>query len=361
MSLKKSGTLDLPLHTGRAPRWLFEKMHKLSRGICEIILIEHGADFLLERLSDPWWFQSFGCILGFDWHSSGLTTTVCGALKETFRDLSDSQIYVCGGKGATSRKTPFEIEAIAAKLAKDLNNLIYTSKIVAKVDNNALQDGFTLYHHTFIFTADLNWAVIQQGMSQKGIWARRYHWYSGKLDSFVNEPHKGIASDKNFLTLNMVDGQKEELRKLCTQLSCRKPDANISDLKNVLEETGRLSPRHKILLSDINPKYIDKIFLRTYQKKPKDFEVLLSLAGVGAKTIRALALISDLIYGEKLSFKDPARFSFAHGGKDGYPYKINLSNYQQTINLLNKVIKKAKIDHSDKARALRRLHMFYNR
>jgi hypothetical protein len=358
--MQRIGHLDLPLHYGKMPKWLFEKMKVLAREISEIIIIEFGKDYLLERLADPHWFQSFGCVLGFDWHSSGLTTTVCGALKEAFRDLRDYGIYVCGGKGTTSRKTPQEIEEIGNRLGRNSKDLIYASKIVAKVDNNALQDGFNLYHHSFIFTNEFSWVVIQQGMSQIGNWARRYHWYSKDVNSFVREPHKGIVSDTYFLTLNMVDNQKDKLRSLVSEISQRKPEKNLKELLSLKDGIEKLPQRHRIFLNDINPKYLGKIFLKTYQERPSDFESLLCLEGVGAKTIRALALICDLIYGESISFRDPARFSFAHGGKDGHPYKIRSKDYQNSIQILNRIISKAKIEHSDKIKVLRRLHKFYS-
>ncbi len=357
--MQKSGSIDLPLHYGRTPRWLFEKMRKLARCISEVIIIEFGREYFIERISDPFWFQCLGCVLGFDWHSSGLTTTVCGALKEAFSELRGWGIYVCGGKGAVSRRTPIEIENIAQKLSKDPHSLIYASKITAKIDNCALQDGFNLYHHTFIFTDDFKWAVIQQGMSEKGCWARRYHWYSEEIENFVNQPHKGIVSEKSFITMNMVDDKKDDLRNLVTQLSLRAPHQNMRDLLMLKKTITKLPPRHRVLLSDINPKHVDKIFLKTYKEKPSDFISLLYSYGVGPKTIRALALISDLIYGEKVSFRDPARFSFAHGGKDGYPYKISHNEYERTIDILKRAINKAKIDNSDKIKALRSIYRFY--
>jgi len=356
----KTGSLDLPLHYGKTPRWLFEKMCLLARSICEIIIREMGRGYFLQRLSDPFWFQSLGCVLGFDWHSSGLTTTLCGALKEAFYDLKGYGVYVCGGKGATSRKTPQEITQIGEKLGKDVAGLIYTSKMVAKVDNNALQDGFTLYHHTFIFTEEEEWVVVQQGMAEKnGRWARRYHWFSQGLTSFVDDPHQAVVGERRFLTLNMVDKEKKRLRKLVSEISQRKPEENLREFMKLKENVEKLPFRHRILISDINPRYLSKIFLKTYEKKADDFSCLLSSEGVGAKTIRALALICDLIYGESISFRDPARFSFAHGGKDGYPYPINSREYQKTIEILNKVINKAKIERSDKIKALRRLYRFY--
>ena len=359
--MQKTGQLDLPLHSGKAPRWLFERMVTLGRYISEAIIIEHGKDYFLQQLSNPLWFQSLGCVLGFDWHSSGLTTTVCGALKEAFRELNGYGVYICGGKGATSRKTPHEIERITQNQSKDPKGLIYASRTSAKVDNNALQDGFTLYHHTFIFTSEHDWAVIQQGMSNDSLgWARRYHWHSKSITSFVDEPHKGIVSDKYFLTLNLIDKEKDGSRLLITDLSRRNADDNMKDILLLKTKGEKLPSRHSVLLSDINPKFLDKIFLKTYETKPKDFEMLLSLEGVGAKTLRALALIADLVYGKPASFNDPARYSFAHGGKDGYPYKIELNDYDETIDILQKAVNKAKIDRTDRTKALKRLHKFYN-
>lgn len=358
--MRKTGQLDLPLHTGKAPRWLFERMVRLSRCIGEVILIEFGKDYFLEQLAQPLWFQSLGCVLGFDWHSSGLTTTVCGALKEAFKNMSGCGIYFCGGKGATSRKTPFEIEAVAQKLGRSLDNLIYASRMAAKVDNNALQDGFTLYQHTFVFSDDFKWTVIQQGMSDdEGGWARRYHWHSAQLQSFVSDPHQGVVSDKHFLTLNLIDKEIDTTRATLAQLSARPAEENLSDIKAIQNDINKLPQRHQVLISDIHPRHLDKIFLKTYEPKPATFESLLALAGVGAKTLRALALVGEVIYGTPLSFRDPARFSFAHGGKDGHPYKIELAHYDTTINLLEKIINKAKIEHTEKVGALRRLHEFY--
>ncbi len=356
--MKHTGFIDLPLHSGKCPRWLFEKMRILGAKICQIIIIEFGKDTLLKNLANPFWFQCFGCVLGFDWHSSGLTTTVCGALKEAFKDLKEFGVYICGGKGKTSRKTPQEIQEIGEKISKDTSFLVYASKMAAKVDNNALQDGYTLYHHTFIFTQDFRWIVIQQGMAQN-LYARRYHWYSEDLNSFVEEPHKAIITDKSFLTLNLVDKEKRNLREMIKELALRNPEKNIKDLKILEKNYHKLPLRHQVLIKDITPKYLDRILLRTYQRKPRDFGQLLSLENVGAKTLRALALISDLIYGESISFKDPARFSFAHGGKDRHPYKINLAHYQKTIDILDKAINKAKIERTDKIKALRRLYNFY--
>jgi len=355
----RKGIVNLPLHTGKVPSWLFEKMKELAQKIVYIIVIEFGKEELLKRLSDPWWFQSFGCVLGFDWHSSGLTTTVCGALKEALKELSgELKIYVCGGKGKTSLKTPQEIDLISQKLGIEAQDLIYASKITAKIDNSCLQDGYTLYHHTFIFTEDKKWCVIQQGMDKENF-ARRYHWISLNLESFVCEPHAGIITDKTAKGLNLVASECEELRKTLPQISAQNPFKTIKEIERLKEM--KLPSRHKILLEDINPKNLEKILLKTYLSPPKDFEELISKERVGPKTLRALALVSEIIYGTPLSFKDPAKFSFAHGGKDKTPYPIDKSLYQTSINILETAIKKAKLGYTDKLKALRRLYNFYQK
>jgi len=357
----KNFQLDLPLHYGKAPKWLFDRMVKLSKYISEAIIIEFGRDYFLKQLSDAYWFQSLGCALGFDWHSSGLTTTTCFALKKAFSELKGYGIFFCGGKGKASRKTPDEIRLFSEKLNLNPEDLIYTSKIVAKIDNNALCDGFNLYHHTFVFTEDKKWIVIQQGMSSNESWARRYHWSSFNLSSYVSSPHSDIVSDNFFTTLNLVDKDIGKTQNLITELSSREPAKNIKDFCLLKENTAKLPSRHRVFIEDINPKFLEKIFLKTYEKRPKDFQELIGLEGVGAKTLRALALISDLIYGAPLSFKDPAKYSFCHGGKDGHPYKIKLKDYDKTIGILERIVNKTKLERSEKISVLRRLYRFYNK
>lgn len=351
----KTGVVNLPLHYGSAPTWLFEKMTKLAREISLVIILEYGVGEYLKKLANPNWFQAFGCVLGFDWHSSGLTTTTCGALKEGLRPIQkDLGLFVCGGKGKTSRKTPLELEELGQKFSFDSNPLIYASKISAKVDNNALQDDYQLYHHTFFATKDGKWAVIQQGMNSSTHWARRYHWLSENISDFVNEPHFGIACDYRRSVLNLVAQESKKNRQISTKISQQKPEKTLKILKG-LQQT-KLPQRHEVLVSDINPENLKKIFLNTYKNQPKNFEKLLGMPGVGSKTIRALALISELIYGAPVSTKDPVRFSFAHGGKDGIPYSVDKRTYQQSINYLTEGINKAKIGHFEKLQALRRLN-----
>lgn len=358
----KTGTANLPLHYGFTPRWLFEQMTKLAREISIILITEYGVEDYLRRLSNPNWFQAFGCTLGFDWHSSGLTTTTCGAIKEGLRPIQkDLGLFICGGKGKTSRKTPNEIENISQKYSLDSQPLIYASRISAKVDNNALQDGYQLYHHSFFFTPTGKWAVVQQGMSLDSFginrgWARRYHWLSDNVADFVNEPHTGIASESRGEVLNLVAKESKNNRHVSTKISHQNPQKTIQTIAK-LQET-KLPERHEVLLSDINPNNLEKIFLSTYERQPENFEKLLGMKGVGPKTIRALALISELIYGAPASTHDPARFSFAHGGKDGIPYPVDKKTYTQSINYLSQAVNKAKLGYWEKLHALRRVQNF---
>lgn len=352
----KTGIAYLPLHYGKAPRWLFERMVKLAREISAIVVREKGSDYLLGRLSDPFWFQSFGCVLGFDWHSSGLTTTVCGAIKEALRGSEgDLGVFVCGGKGKTSRKTPEEIEQLSShyRVSADSHQLVYASKMSAKVDNTAVQDGFQLYQHCFIFSRSGKWAVIQQGMNENSRWARRYHWLSDAMNDFVCEPHAAVCCDQRVAALNMVAKESATTRETSHALANTPAHKVVNEFKKVLELA--LPKRHPVLIGDIKPANLKRILLTSYERQPKNFEQLLSIEGVGPKTIRALALIAELVYGAKPSYEDPAKFSFAHGGKDGYPYPINRSDYDTSIEVLRKAVADARIGSYDKMRAIKRL------
>lgn len=353
----KVGTAHLPLHGGKAPPWLFNRMAKLAREITVAVVLNFGPDEFLKRISHPYWFQSFGCILGFDWHSSGVTTTVGGALKVGLRDVSkDLGLYIAGGKGGTSRKTPSEIEAVSHQLGKDFSRLVYSSKMSAKVDSAALQDGYQLYHHNFLFTKNGNWAVFQQGMNDKTRWARRYHWLSENMNSFVNEPHQAIAADNKARVLNMVAVDSSDSRTISYKVAGEKPEKTVKQFLKIVELK---MPRHETINeSDIKPENLRKILLTTYERKPKDFEQLLGMPGVGPKTIRALSLISELIYGAPASRKDPVKYSFAHGGKDGTPFPVDRKTYDKSIEILKIAVEKAKIGDREKIDALKRLSFF---
>jgi len=355
MPATRTGIANLPLHYGKAPRWLFERMVKLAREITIAIVTDFGAEEMLRRLSDPYWFQSLGCILGFDWHSSGVTTTLCGALKEGIKGLEpDLGLFIAGGKGKTSRQTPSEIEVWGERLSLDPAPLVYASRMSAKVDSAAVQDGYQLYHHTFLFTADGSWTVIQQGMNENNRYARRYHWLGEAVSNFVNEPHSAILSEVRGQVLNLVASESGSARTTITDIATeQKPQDILAELKKL--KTLNLPAHHPIGVQDLHPDSLSKILLSTYEHQPQDFEQLLGLRGVGPKTIRALSLISELVYGVAPSYRDPARYSFAHGGKDGIPYPVDRKTYDQSIELLRKAIHKTRLGIREKNEAMNRL------
>ena len=352
---QRAGIANLPLHYGKAPRWLFDRMAKLAREITIAITTEFGPEEMLHRLSDPFWFQAFGCVLGYDWHSSGVTTTVCGALKEGIKGLeTDLGLFVAGGKGKTSRKTPTEIEGVGHLLKSNTSSLVYASRMAAKVDNSALQDGYHLYHHTFLFTKNGSWSVVQQGMNEGNHYARRYHWLGEKVTDFVCEPHSAICSQARGEALNLVAAESEPARDTITQIATEeKPEEIVSQLKKL--KALDLPSRHHLSLVDIHPDRLHKTLLITYEHQPENFENLLSLEGVGPKTLRALGLISGLIYDVPVSLRDPARYSFAHGGKDGHPYPVDRETYDKSIEILHQALERAKVGDKEKIAALRRL------
>ncbi|HHH36119.1 MAG TPA: DUF763 domain-containing protein [Gammaproteobacteria bacterium] len=353
----RTGYAQLPLHGGKAPRWLFQRMVRLAREITVHVVSEYGSHEMLARLSDPYWFQAFGCVLGFDWHSSGVTTTTCGAVKEGLRGLEDGLgLYAAGGKGAASRRTPAEIEQACRALGCDASPLVRASRLSAKVDNSAVQDGHQLYHHCFFFTRDGRWCVVQQGMDDARGTARRYHWLGERVADFVEEPHAAICSQRPAATLNLVDRESRAARQAMTELA-RQPDREVLRTLVRLPEL-RLPARHRLLAADVNPRHLQRILLKTYEQAPRDFSALLGIPGVGAKTLRALALVAELIYGTPASCRDPARFAFAHGGKDGTPFPVDRETYDRTIGILHDALHGAALEKADKRRALRRLADF---
>jgi len=352
---RRTGIANLPLHHGKAPRWLFERMTRLAREITIAIVADYGPEEMLRRMSHPYWFQAFGCVLGFDWHSSGVTTTLCGALKEGMKGIErELGFFVTGGKGATSRRTPSEIEVWGDRLSFEPAPLVYASRMSAKVDNSAVQDGYQLYHHSFLFTAKGSWSVVQQGMNDANRYARRYHWLGETVADFVNEPHAAIASQARGTTLNLVAEESQPARVTVSEIAVNEnPQAILADLKKV--KTLSLPPHHPIGVKDLSPESIGRILLNVYERQPQDFEQLLGLQGVGAKTLRALSLIAELVHGVAPSYQDPARYSFAHGGKDGYPYPVDKETYDKSIELLAKSVSRAKLGMSEKRDALNRL------
>jgi hypothetical protein len=330
-------------------------MVKLAREITIVIVEDFGAEEMLRRLAHPYWFQALGCVLGFDWHSSGVTTTLCGALKEGVKGLErDLGFFVAGGKGKTSRKTPAELESWGDRLSLDASPLVYASRMSAKVDSAGVQDGYQLYHHTFLFTPQGSWAVVQQGMNEKNRYARRYHWLGEGVADFVNEPHSAILSEARGQALNMVAEESAPARDTVAEVvKDEKPEKLLIELKRI--KTLDLPARHHLIVEDLHPDSLSKIILSAYERQPQDFEHLLGLSGVGAKTIRALSLISELVYGVAPSYRDPARYSFAHGGKDGIPYPVDKATYDQSIELLRRAIRRTKLGLSEKNQAMGRL------
>ncbi len=352
----------MPLHTGACPKWLFERMKKLGGVISEIIIDEYGQEEYLKRLSDPYFFQAFGCVLAFDFHSSGVTTTVCGALKDSLNRL-DLGVKIAGGKGGASRKAPEEIRKFSEEFSlssQKIDRLIYSSKISAKVDTSLIQDSFQLYHHCFFLSEEGKWIVIQQGMSDR--YARRYHWLSDNVESFVNEPHDAICCDKKEKdVLDMTAKESSEARKVGVDLVRDNPKHLEKYIKKPAQRTltnfeiFTMSPRHTII--DMDKKNMETLE-KAYEIQPRNYEELVAIKGVGAKTVRSLALISELVYGKKASWKDPVKFSFAHGGKDGHPYRVNKRTYDKSVSILRGAIDNAKIGNKDKLYAIKRLNYY---
>lgn len=358
----KTGSADLPLHGGKCPAWLFKHMKALGLAIMEVVLEEDGVDELLQRLSHPYWFQALGCVMGFDWHSSGLTTTVCGALKEALQVLGpQAGVYMAGGKGRTARHTPDEIVMIADShpIHCPVERLIYASKTAAKVDSAAVQDGYQLYHHVFIFTDKGRWAVVQQGMNENFKQARRYHWLSLKVHSFVEEPQTAICCNQVNPSLNLVSLKNQPLRENTAALAGEAPESLLKELRKMEESQPSLllPARHAIPRSS----YLNRSLRAAYEEKPRDFEHLLQIPGVGAGTLRALCLVAEVAYGVKASYEDPVRYAFAHGGKDGFPFPVNESDLENSCRTLQRALTRARAGHREQLEALRRLAVWHDR
>jgi hypothetical protein len=350
--MKRSGSADLPLHYGYVPQWLAERMAKLGLAIVENIVIDYGKDEVLRRLSDPFWFQSLGAVMGMDWHSSGITTSVMGALKRAINPHSrELGIYICGGKGKHSKQTPAELLKISESTGLDGNYLVKCSKLSAKVDNTAIQDGFQLYTHNFILSDTGKWAVVQQGMSDASSTARRYHWHSEQLTSFVDDPHTSIYGKNTGLILNMTDKLADTSRNGVMQIAGENPEMMIREISKLV-----MPNHHDVKAKDVDLKRLGAVLWLAHEKQPADFEDLLLLQGLGPRTLQSLALVSEVIHGTPSRFKDPARFSFAHGGKDGHPFPVPITVYDETISTLQNAVYKSKLGLSEKNEAIKRLH-----
>ncbi|MFP9100622.1 DUF763 domain-containing protein [Flavobacterium sp. RHBU_24] len=350
--MKKSGSADLPLHGGHVPLWLSERMAKLGLAIVETIAMEFGTAEVIAKLANPFWFQSFGAVMGMDWHSSGITTSVLGALKKSVNPHSrELGIYICGGKGRHSTKTPQELIAVGNRTGLNGNDLANLSRLTAKVDNTAIQDGFQLYQHNFIVNTAGDWCVIQQGMNNVTGTARRYHWHSHDLKSFINEPHTFIYGENQGQILNLTAANAAGTRDKSLLIVNEHPDKIIKEIQQHLI----LPNHHDVRMKDVNMKRLGAMLWMAHENKPEDFEGLLMLQGMGPRTIQSLALVSEVIYGTPTRFDDPARFSFAHGGKDGHPFPVPIKVFDETITTLQTAISRAKIGNSDKIHAIKKL------
>lgn len=349
--MKRSGAADLPLHYGYVPQWLAERMAKLGLAITESIITEYGKAAMLSRLSDPFWFQSLGAVMGMDWHSSGITTSVMGALKRAVNPhAKDLGFYICGGKGKYSRETPAELFKLANTIGLNGTELVRCSKLSAKVDNTAVQDGFQLYTHNFIVSTEGDWTVIQQGMNPADKTARRYHWHSANIKSFVEEPHTGVCGINQGQILNMTAVEAAPSRSGVLQLTHEKPELMMQEIQQLI-----MPGHHDVRAEDVDLKRLGSVLWLAHENQPKDFEELLLLEGVGPRTLQSLTLVSEVIHGTPSRFKDPARFSFAHGGKDGHPFPVPTKVYDETIHTLQTAVYKAKIGQSDKQEAIKKL------
>lgn len=350
--MKRSGSADLPLHTGYVPKWLYERMAKLGFAITEAIIEEYGKKEFLSRMSDPFWFQSFGAVMGMDWHSSGITTSVMGALKRAINPYSNELgIFIAGGKGKFSKDAPKELLKISEQTGLNGNELVRFSKLSAKVDNTAVQDGFQLYIHNFIVSNDGDWTVVQQGMREGDAMARRYHWHSQHVKSFVEEPHSAICGQNQGQILNLTASEANATREKILDITQQKPELMMQEIQHLI-----MPGHHDVRSEDVNLKRLGSVLWLAHDTQPKDFEGLLLLKGVGPRTVQSLALVSEVIHGTPSRFKDPARFSFAHGGKDGHPFPVPTKTYDEVISTLQKAVQRAKIGQNDKTEAIRKIH-----
>jgi uncharacterized protein len=375
---RPTGKADLPLHGGRVPAWLATRMAALGRVIAEAIVHHYGREELLRRLSHPFWFQSFGAVMGMDWHSSGITTSVIGALKRGLEPVQEELgIYVCGGRGRHSRRTPADLTRVGELTGIDGDALAYSSRLVAKVDSAAVQDGYDLYLHAFIVTANGDWCVVQQGMNGERRAARRYHWLSESVGSFLDSPHTAIDGRNSGTIINLADARAEKNRQAELELVHEGPDRAVSVLRRLRDSSNaalslfpepeldllselpvphlRMPAHHDVRASNITLKRLHGALAAAADRGPRDFAELLMTPGIGARTLTSLALVAEAIYGTPARFSDPARFSLAHGGKDGHPFPVPLRVYDETLNVLRSAINQARLGNSERLSAIQRL------
>jgi uncharacterized protein len=352
--MKRSGFADLPLHGGRVPPWLADRMTSLGTAITENILHHYGSTEFLTRLSDPFWFQALGAVMGMDWHSSGITTSVMGALKRGLNPRArELGIYVCGGRGKHSRKTPDELRDYATSVNTDGDALVRASRLTAKIDNNAVADGFQLYLHAFVVNTKGEWAVVQQGMNGNSGLARRYHWHSKTVRDFVCEPHTGIVGEHQGTLMNLVDAKAKPAQNAMLEIAHQHPEKTLQEARKLT-----LPAHHDVRAENIDLKRLGAVLAVAYERDLRDFASLLLLEKLGPRTLQSLALIAEVVHGEPTRFSDPARFSFALGGKDRHPFPVPLKTYDESLNLLRGALDSAKVGDIEKIDGFRRLDRF---
>ncbi|HET9702961.1 MAG TPA: DUF763 domain-containing protein [Vicinamibacterales bacterium] len=352
--MKRSGVADLPLHGGRVPQWLATRMTTLGTGIVESVVHHYGHEALLSRLSDPFWFQALGSVMGMDWHSSGITTSVLGALKRGVNPRAhELGLYICGGRGRHSRNTPDELRRIAERTGLDGEALVRTSRLAAKVDNNAIADGFQIYLHGFIVTTSGDWAIVQQGMNEASRLARRYHWHSAAVKDFTCEPHTGIVGEGTGVIQNLVDEQAKPAQDALLAIAAERPQRTLSEVMKM-----KLPAHHDVRAKDVDLKRLGAVLAVSYQRQLRDFASLLLVENLGPRTLQSLALIAEVVHGTPTRFRDPARFSFALGGKDRHPFPVPLKTYDESMAVLRRGLDAAKIGDTEKVDGMKRLDAF---
>jgi uncharacterized protein len=352
--VKRSGVADLPLHGGRVPPWLAVRMVTLGTAIAESVLYHYGRSALLARLSDPFWFQALGSVMGMDWHSSGITTSVMGALKKGLNPRAhELGVFVCGGRGRQSRHTPRELQEIAQRTSLDGDLLVRTSRLTARIDNNAVADGFQIYLHSFVLTADGEWAIVQQGMNEASRLARRYHWHSATVRDFTADPHTAIVGQHAGTIMNLVDRQARPAQDALLTIARDDPSRTLTEVRRL-----RMPAHHDVRREDVNEKRLGAVLALAHERDLRDFASFLLLEQLGPRTLQSLALVAEVVHGTPTRFDDPARFAFAHGGKDGHPFPVPLNVYDESIAVLRRSLDAAKLGRSDKLDGMTRLDAF---
>jgi hypothetical protein len=352
--MQRSGTADLPLHGGTVPKWLADRMTVLGTAIVETVILHYGTAALLSRLADPFWFQALGSVMGMDWHSSGITTSVLGALKRGINPRShELGIYVCGGRGRHSRRTPDELRGYADRTGLDGESLVRASRLAARVDNNAIADGFQIYLHGFVLSASGQWTIVQQGLNDRTGFARRYHWHSATVRHFICEPHTGIVGEHQGQIMNLVAAPAAPAQQAMIELTRDRPDSTLRELGKLM-----MPAHHDVRAEDVDLNRLGAVLATAYEREFHDFASLLLLEKLGPRTLQSLALVAEVIHGTPTRFSDPARYSFAHGGKDGHPFPVPLKTYDETIQILQRSLEAARIGDRERADGLQRLERF---